>query len=103
MGVITLLVLPPELLLGVAREIEHERDLNALARTCRHLYAILNRELYRRNVQLCKSSALLWAAKYGQVATIQKLVTEGANVRRTRGVSKELSQRRQFCVASEIC
>src|SRR5436305_1086659 len=79
-----LLGLPPELVLSTAQKLDRERDLNAFARTCRRLYSILDRELYRRNVQLCGSAALLWAAERGRVVTVRKLLAEGADVRKPR-------------------
>ncbi|KAI7969504.1 hypothetical protein EIK77_005134 [Talaromyces pinophilus] len=73
-----LLALPNELLLAVARWLDLERDINALARTNRRLYLLLNSHLYRYNVQHSNSSALLWAAEYKQTKTAQKLVWEHA-------------------------
>ena len=77
---LTLLDLPSELLLSVARQVEDERDLNTLVRTCRYLYHTLNRELYRQNIRWSGSSALLWAAQHGRVTTIQMALAEGADI-----------------------
>src|SRR5204862_3383637 len=78
-----LLDISNELLLCISENLESERDINALTRTNRHLYSLLNAYLYRRNVQKFGSSALLWAAAVGQELTAQRLLREGANIQAT--------------------
>ena len=76
----TLLNLSTELLIAIADELHNERDLNALVRTCRRVYGILDRQLYRENIRWHDSSALRWAASCGRVATIEKCLVEGADL-----------------------
>src|SRR4051794_39105327 len=76
-----LLGLANELLKEISEHLEFERDINAFARTCGHLYYLLNTYLYRHNIQHSESSALLWAAKRGQEATIRKLLAEKTDIR----------------------
>ncbi|KAF2254159.1 hypothetical protein BU26DRAFT_385809, partial [Trematosphaeria pertusa] len=71
-----LLDLSNELLCLVSENLLSESDINALARTDRLLYDLTNIHLYRYNVQHSDSSALLWAAKHGQLSTAQKLLEE---------------------------
>lgn len=94
---LTLIDLAPELVLSIVHQLELERDVNALNQTCRHLYSMLDRELYRRDVQQHGSSALLWAARHGQVATIRKLIAEGADICSPRegATSKQVSMQRK--------
>jgi ankyrin repeat protein len=78
-----LLDLPNELLQDISEHLESERDINAVAQANRRLYPLLDNYLYRYNVQQSGSSALLWAARYGQEATAQKLMREKANIQAT--------------------
>ncbi|KAF2788272.1 hypothetical protein K505DRAFT_197347, partial [Melanomma pulvis-pyrius CBS 109.77] len=64
-----LLDLPCELLCLVLENLLLQRDMNALARTNRFLYDLLNIHLYRYNVQHSGGFALLWAAERGQLGT----------------------------------
>lgn len=72
--------LPNELLLSVADTFDRQSDINALARSSRSLYVLLNPFLYQQNVERHRSSALLWAAEYGQDATLQLILDEGGDV-----------------------
>jgi ankyrin repeat protein len=76
-----LLDLPNELLQYISENLKFERDINALTRTNRRLYILLNPYLYRHNVRLFRSSALEWAAEWGQEGTAQKLLGAGANAK----------------------
>jgi ankyrin repeat protein len=76
-----LLDLPNELLVCFSEQLESEKDLNAFARANGRLYCLLNTYLYRRNVKWSGSSALLWAARQGEEATLGKLLKEKGNVR----------------------
>src|ERR1700733_7188217 len=73
--------LPNELLQHISESLELERDINALTRTNRHLYNLLNPYLYRHNIRLFRSSALSWAAKRGQEGTAQKLLGARADTK----------------------
>lgn len=78
-----LLDLPNELLRNVSEYLESERDINAIAQANRRICCLLDSYLYRYNVQQSGSSALLWAARYGQEATAQKSMREKANIQAT--------------------
>lgn len=78
-----LLGLANDLLLHISDHLESERDTSAFARVNHYLYRLLNAYLYRHNVQRFGSSALLWAAIYGQKGTAQKSLREGANAQAT--------------------
>jgi hypothetical protein len=58
-----MLDLPLEILLQVLDELATEANINALAKTCHHLYTLLNPILYQRNIQNGQSSALLGAGR----------------------------------------
>ncbi|KAL1953314.1 hypothetical protein VTO42DRAFT_3021 [Malbranchea cinnamomea] len=58
-------------------------DLNALCRTNRHFWALLNRYLYRYNARYHGASALFWAAQYGQNSTAEYSLKEGADINST--------------------
>ena len=78
-----LLDLPNELLQNISENLESERDINVIAQANWRLYRLLDNYLYRYNVQRSGSSALLWAAQHGQVATAQKLLREKADPQAT--------------------
>jgi ankyrin repeat protein len=78
-----LFALPNELLHDISIQLKSERDINAFAQASRRLYNLLNGHLYRYNVEQSKSSALLWAARHGQVETAQKSLREEANIQAT--------------------
>jgi ankyrin repeat protein len=75
-----LLSLPNELLENIAESLQFECDINALAKTNRLLYDLLNPYLYRFNVQQKGSSAVPWAAERGRPETLRKLIEAGANL-----------------------
>ncbi|KAN0074193.1 Ankyrin repeat-containing domain protein [Elaphomyces granulatus] len=73
--------LPRELLLNIALYLD-EPEMNALCRTNRGVYDLLNTDLYRRN--MTKKSgpspqgrSLLWGAKNGVKATVQRAIAAG--------------------------
>jgi ankyrin repeat protein len=74
-----LLDLPNELLQCVSENLKLERDINALTRTNRYLYDLLNPYLYRHNVRFSGSSALRWATQFGREETARKILAEGAD------------------------
>lgn len=75
----SILNLPPELLMTIAESLEC-RDLNALLQCHCCLYKTLNDSLYRLNVQHHDASALYWAASFGSDSTLQRLLDAGANI-----------------------
>jgi ankyrin repeat protein len=79
-----LLDLANELLLSVAESLDKISDVNAFARTNQRTYLLLNRELYRIDVQRGGSFALLWAAENGQGGSARLSLTEGANCETTK-------------------
>jgi Ankyrin repeats (3 copies) len=77
---VSLLALVNELLLSIADFLDSERSINALARTNRRLYLLLNDYLYKHNVIKGESSALCWAAKCGQSGSAAKSIAQAGNV-----------------------
>jgi hypothetical protein len=51
-----------------------ERDINAAARTCSRLYAVLDHALYVRNVKQAQSSCSIGAAARGVLETAKKAI-----------------------------
>ena len=76
----SLLALANELLLSIADSLDSERSINAIARTNRRLYLLLNDYLYRHNVIKGESSALWWAAKCGQRSSAAKSIAQAGDV-----------------------
>ncbi|KOS22333.1 hypothetical protein ESCO_001596 [Escovopsis weberi] len=70
----SLLDLPVEMLLTIAHGLTEDRDLHALSKTCRRLYALLNADLYLLNSMFHNASALAWAARTGNVARTQQIL-----------------------------
>jgi ankyrin repeat protein len=79
----SLLNLPNELLQSISENLKSEKDINALVRTNRYLYNLLNPYLYRNNIRLFGSSALQWAAECKQEGTARKMLAEGADTEKT--------------------
>lgn len=67
-----MLRLPNELLLAIAEELEHEADVNSMARASLQLFYCLDSFLYRQNARKFDCAALMWAAKHGREDTAQK-------------------------------
>jgi hypothetical protein len=84
----SLMQLPNELLLMIAEEIKDRWTLGALARTNMRLYHLCNGILYDYNARFGNSSALLWAALTGNLATAKLSLVNGGNVN-TQGVRKK--------------
>jgi ankyrin repeat protein len=76
----SLLCLANELLLLIANCLESEHSINALARTNRRLYFLLNNHLYKQNVLEAESSVLQWAAYCGQESSAALSMAQGGNV-----------------------
>lgn len=64
----------------IARCILPLRDLNALLRTCRQLYGLLNTELYRAHIKRENGFKLHWAAEHGHHHTVQLLLDAAADL-----------------------
>ncbi|KAL2800116.1 ankyrin repeat-containing domain protein [Aspergillus keveii] len=75
-----MLDLPLEILLQILDELPAEANINALAKPCWHLYTLLNPIFYQRNIQNGQSSALLWAVRENQEATVLKCLEQGASI-----------------------
>ena len=73
-------VLANELLLSIADCLDSERSINAIARTNRRLYLLLNDYLYRHNVIKSESSALWWAAQRGRTSSAAKSIAQAGDV-----------------------
>lgn len=74
----SLLGLPNELLQKIADLLPSEKNINALARTNKHLYNRLNDYLYLRNLKQ-GSWALYWAAQECVSQTAQRMLELGAD------------------------
>jgi ankyrin repeat protein len=66
----------------VSENLKSKRDINALTRTNRYFYNLLNPYLYQHNIRLSGSSALLWAATFGREGIARKMSAEGADARK---------------------
>ena len=71
-----LLKLANELLQSIVQHLDSLKDINAFCQTNHRLYALLNTYLYHQEINRFGSSALLWAARYGHVATAKVFVAE---------------------------
>ena len=83
-----LLGLPNELLLAVADVIDEPSSLNALARTNRRLYRLLNSTLYSHDARTHSAFALHWAATHGMERTARLSLAEGARVDAMMGTER---------------
>ncbi|VUC35024.1 unnamed protein product [Clonostachys rosea] len=74
----------------------YARNHASLARTCRWLYEALNGELYKRNLEKdpVTESCLLWAVNAGNLDTIKRAVTHGANLH----VQIEVHDETEYCL-----
>jgi ankyrin repeat protein len=71
--------LPNEIILAIAKELHSESAINALARTSRHLYSLLNPFLYQYH-EHPKIPALHWAAQGGYSSTLISLLDAGVDL-----------------------
>ncbi|KAF7139749.1 hypothetical protein CNMCM5793_007903 [Aspergillus hiratsukae] len=69
--------LPNEIILAIAKALHSEGAVNALARTSRHLYSLLNPFLYKYHADL---AALRWAAEQGYASTLINLLDAGIDL-----------------------
>jgi ankyrin repeat protein len=73
-----LLDLANEVLLFVVQGLELVRDINAFSQSNRRLQALLNRYLYRFDIEQFSAEGLLWAVTRGNEKTVQTYLAEGA-------------------------
>lgn len=72
----SLLNLPNELLCQIAEGLQVECDIAAITRISKRIHNVTIAHLYRVNAKLSESSALLWAATHGSLATASKALKE---------------------------
>jgi F-box associated protein len=65
--------LPSEMILDIADQLD-DAGMNALARTNRRMYDLLNKRLYRRDVAESRYRSLTWVARNGMEATVRRVV-----------------------------
>lgn len=75
--------LPLEIFWLVVKNLECEKDINALSQVNRGLYNLLNPYLYRINIDSIYKSAISWGAHNGQEPTVRKALEQGARARST--------------------
>ncbi|KAL4807903.1 ankyrin repeat-containing domain protein [Aspergillus unguis] len=80
----SLLDLPPEVLLSIADQVETEGDLSALSRSHRLLHSLLSNTLHRNSIRYFNSSALFWGARNGGIIPVRRMLALGADVDVTR-------------------
>ena len=73
--------LPVELLLEIPTHLGSFRNLAALTRTCRLFYDLFNSLLYKYDVQTGSPIAMFWAARWGNLQTLQLSHAAGANLK----------------------
>ncbi|GMG11865.1 Ankyrin repeat-containing domain-containing protein [Aspergillus oryzae] len=69
--------LPHEILLSIINEFETERDISVFTQLNRFFYRCFTPNLYQHNVGQSKSSALVYAARYGRLSTATKAIELG--------------------------
>ncbi|KKZ66807.1 hypothetical protein EMCG_07496 [[Emmonsia] crescens] len=72
--------LSTDLIVSIAEQLEFKKDVNALARTSRGLYAILNPYLYRNNTHEETCSTVWRAVKRSETGTIQRFKDAGVDL-----------------------
>ena len=84
--------LPPELLMHIAKALDRDRDIYALCRLSRRFFNLIVGYLYRHNASAsnAETSAILWAAKYGQVSTAEKALQAGVDINLSQNSSGSL-------------
>src|ERR1051326_8608193 len=71
--------LPSELILEIAECLGIQTNINHFAQVNRRLYALINPYLYRENASIFGSTALLWAARHGNLSTTRFALEQGAD------------------------
>jgi ankyrin repeat protein len=84
----SLLDLPNELLCQIVEDLPTEKDIFSIARASKRLYHLTIALLYRFNAEHSKSSALLWAATHGQLATAEKALKERLDAQKPKNISR---------------
>jgi ankyrin repeat protein len=74
----SLSVLPNELIQLIAEHLVFDCDVNALSKTNRRLYVLLNRYSYLVNISRFGSSALPWLCHHGCTPLVRMMLDEGA-------------------------
>lgn len=74
--------LPPELLMHIAKALDRDRDIYALCRLSRRFFNLIVDYLYQHNARASNAdtSAILWAAKYGQESTAEMALQAGVDI-----------------------
>lgn len=76
----SLISLPSELILHIAKFLRRQRDISRLSRTHRRLHILLTDLLLEVNITRGRSSALLWAARNNHYRLARRLVKLGSEV-----------------------
>jgi ankyrin repeat protein len=76
----SLLRLPFELLLDIAKNLKSERDISSFSQTNTYLHKLLSDYLYENNVKHHGSRAIIWAAENGYEKLVQMLLDKNADV-----------------------
>ncbi|VUC21926.1 unnamed protein product [Clonostachys rosea] len=94
----TIQLLPNEVILCIAAEVDSPRDLSALSRVNRHFHHTLDDFLYLQSALRWDNSALLWAAELGKIATAHKALDAGGDINAKEAPHrKSLMPRRLRC------
>lgn len=73
-------LLPNEVILRIAAEVDSPRDLSALSRVNRRFHHTLDDFLYLQSALRWDNPALLWAAELGRIATVDKALRAGGDI-----------------------
>lgn len=84
----SLLILPNELLIHVAKLSTDQSQAYAMALSCRRLYYLLRKYMLQYNVRYRLGSALIWAARRDRRNLVRRLLRLGAKPN-TRGIPQE--------------
>ena len=76
----SLLSLPPEIILLISSNLDSPKDLLSFLRTSQKFYHLLINELYQHNIRLDGGSALLWYASRGDELGVRNMLRAGADV-----------------------
>lgn len=76
----SLLSLPPEMILLIPSHLNSPKDLLSFLRTSQRFYHLLINELYQHNIRSDGGSALLWYASRGDEFGVRNMLCAGANV-----------------------
>ncbi|CAG9946442.1 unnamed protein product [Clonostachys rosea f. rosea IK726] len=91
-------LLPNEVILHIAAEVDSPRDLSALLRVNRRFHYTLDDFLYLQSALRWGNPALLWAAELGKIATADKALGAGGDINaREAPLRKSLIPRRLRC------